>query len=125
MVGLEPTKEPGPGAPGLCSLSGDWLGRGRVELLGQGLDAVGEIFIDLRRSRDVDLGRVAVVRGPPQMVLQPLPSAEVVHVDDALADVASFRVEGHDRDVEILGIAVRGRRGRSRRLLRVGGRRRL
>lgn len=82
-----------------------------VELLREREFGASDVAVDLLGRGDVRLDTVRVVHGPPVVVLQPVARAEVVHVHDPLADGLPLRVEGLDRDVEVLLglIAVRAR----------------
>lgn len=95
----------------LATLGGD-LGV-RVELVCEGLLGGGQIRADLIRGRDVGLDAGSMVHGPPQVVLEPVAGAEVVHVDDPFADGLAFGVEGLDGDVEVVRLGLLVFRGHS------------
>lgn len=75
--------------------------RRRVELGREGFLRRREVAGDLVRGGHVGLDAVAVVHGPPVVVLQPVAGAEMVHVHDALADSLAFGVESLHADEEV------------------------
>ena len=84
------------------------LGRGSnlfvVELVRQGRLGRRQILLDLLRSGHIGFHAVAVVHGPPVVILEPIAGPEVVHVHDAEPNVLAFGIEGLDTDVEVVGV---------------------
>lgn len=69
----------------------------------------GEIGVNLGLCGHAGFDRVGVVHGPPVMVLEPVAGAEMVHVDDPLADDLVVGVQGVHLDEQIaLGFDGRG-----------------
>lgn len=88
-----------------------------VELLGKGDGRLGKILRDLLVGGRHTLDHVAVVHGPPAVLLQPVAGAVVVHVDHPIADGLLGGVERLDADVKIslglFGAVWRGGQGLS------------
>jgi hypothetical protein len=72
-----------------------------AELGGKSGRLTGHISGDLLVAGRLHLDHVAVVHGPPVVILEPRPSPEVVHVHDPGADTITVGVQRVDRHVQI------------------------
>lgn len=71
-----------------------------VELFGQQLLLQHHMGLHLIVRGRIGLNGVAVVHGPPVMILEPVASPEVVHVDNPRSDFTAFGIKGVDLHVK-------------------------
>lgn len=76
--------------------------RSILELGCEFLGRVGHVRLHVLRVGALLLDLVAVVHGPPDVILEPVARAVVVHIDDALADSLALLVIGDHLDIEVL-----------------------